>query len=990
MAKAAVKNAKKAKTKTTAKKKATAGASKAKAKAKSKAKVKTKVKTIAKTKTKAKAKSKASVTKVTKKKTSRVKSAETKPLLKEYNRKRDFAKTAEPEGAVYANTSKRLAFVVQKHEASHLHYDIRLEVEGVMKSWACPKGPSFDPSVKRLAVEVEDHPVTYNDFEGTIPSGEYGGGTVMIWDHGYYTVDDAQKDDDPEQMMLDGIAKGKLAFTFHGKKLRGSFALVRTRLQGKKAQWLLIKHRDHEANPDYDPVADEATSAKSAKTMSEIEKGDSPVYSAKASVKTSKKKVQLEPERLAPASKRERWGKSNKTATSSALMPMLIHTSPELPLGEEWVYEQKLDGVRLIAYVDEENVALISRLGNDKSKQFPELAEGLKKMAKASGGALVLDGEVVAVSGKTPLGFQYLQGRIHLDDSKAVQSEIKATPVEFYVFDLLLLGEDSLVEQTLEDRRNLLEQIFKKHKFPLITLTPVSPSAEAMQKKAAEGGWEGLIAKDISSHYLPGARTRNWLKWKSVKREELIIGGWTEPKGARNLIGSLLVGYYDENRQLQFAGHVGSGFNNKILKELHQALKKIEIKKNPFSKKPVTNDVPHWVEPELVAEIKFQEWTDDGVLRHPSFLGIRDDKRADDIIKTIFGDAASATGDGEENKETSEKDIVVEEKSSKKKGQISNKVTSKSIIKAIQGITESGEIELPDGTLRLTHLNKVIFPKDKITKRDLLEYYTLMADYVLPWMKDRPLVMRRFPTGIEGKDFYQQAPDEGAPGRIAQITVEDGATQDRFIGGDLITLLYLVQMSCVSYDPWHSRVQNLSEPDYSIIDLDPVAGTSFEAVRSIALAVLDLLDEMGLHGAMKTSGATGIHIYLPLPKGTSLEESRLLAEIICTQVADTHQLGTFERSVKKRKKGSVYLDSQQNFLSKSVAGVWAVRAKSGATVSTPITRKELEDGVTPQDFTIVTVIAEAKKRAAMWDKIMAKPNDLSAIGKKPATKKKKA
>ncbi|RYZ55896.1 MAG: hypothetical protein EOP07_13310, partial [Proteobacteria bacterium] len=450
-------------------------------------------------------------------------------------------------------------------------------------------------------------------------------GTVMIWDYGYYTVDDAGKDDDPEQLMLEGIEKGKLAFSFHGKKLRGSFALVRTRLQGKKAQWLLIKHKDEAADPNYDPVADDAISAKSEKTMAEIENGDSPVHSSKDKGVTSKKKVQLEPELLAKPSKRERFGKSTKTKTSSALMPMLIHTSPELPMGKEWVYEQKLDGVRLIAYVDENNVALISRLGNDKSKQFPELAEGLKKMAKASGGSLILDGEVVAVSKKKPLGFQYLQGRIHLDDSKAVEAEIKATPVEFYVFDLLLLGEDSLIENSLEDRRNLLEQIFKKHTFPLITLTPVSKSAAIMKKKTIEGEWEGLIAKDISSHYLPGTRTRNWLKWKSVKREELIIGGWTEPKGARTLIGSLLVGYYDEDSQFQFAGHVGSGFNNKILKELHKALKAIEVKKSPFHRKPSTNDVPHWVEPQLVAEIKFQEWTDDGVLRHPSFLGIRDE-----------------------------------------------------------------------------------------------------------------------------------------------------------------------------------------------------------------------------------------------------------------------------------------------------------------------------------------------------------------------------
>ncbi len=908
--------------------------------------------------------------------------------LKEYNAKRDFKKTAEPEGAVTAKHSNRLAFVVQKHEASHLHYDVRLEVEGVMKSWAVPKGPSFDPSVKRLAVQVEDHPVSYNDFEGTIPSGEYGGGTVMVWDHGTYTVDNAGQGDDSEGLMLEGIDKGKLSITFHGLKLRGSFALVRTRLAGKKAQWLMIKHKDEAADPDYDPVADAQTSAKTERTMEEIKKGASGAKAKKKTVKGLDRAMAEATVRESPVPKPQSVprrarvaGKSKRSSTSVSLLPMLIHIAPELPEGKDWVYEQKLDGVRLLAYADAKNWVLISRLGNDKSKQFPELGAGLKKIAAASGGPLILDGEVVAIDPKgQALGFQFLQGRIHLDDHEAVEKEIKDCPVQFLVFDALLLGNESLVDYPLRDRRALLEKVFEDRDYPRIALTVLSASAQTMKAKALKGSWEGLIAKDLGTSYVPGSRTRNWLKWKTVKREELIIGAWTEPKGSRKFIGSLLLGYYDEKGQFIFAGHVGSGFNHKILGELHEALCAIEQERSPFAKKaPNPNDIVHWVVPKIVAEVKFQEWTSDRILRQPIFLGIRDDKRAEDIVIRGEGEDSGISEDADNS--IADKPPALESKSSglskvRAKGKT---LDPKVIIKKLQSIEEQGDLSLPGAELRLTHLNKVVFPKDQLSKRDLLEYYTLMAEYILPWMKDRPLVLRRFPSGIEGKDFYQQAPDEGAPVSTATIIGEDGEKQTRLIGGDLTTLLYTVQMSCVSYDPWHSKIHEPKYPDYTIIDLDPGYATDFETVRSVALAVLDFLQSRGLNGAMKTSGATGIHIYLPLPPKTSWEQALLAAEIVCGRVAETHANGTIERSVKKRKKGSVYLDSQQNFLSKSVAGVWAVRARPGATVSTPITRAELEAGITPSDFTIVTVIPEAKKRTGLWNKAMAIPIKLEAL-----------
>ncbi|MES2745457.1 MAG: DNA ligase D [Bdellovibrionota bacterium] len=926
--------------------------------------------------------------------------ARTAAQLKEYNRKRDFKKTAEPEGAIYSKKSKRLEFVVQKHEASHLHYDIRLEVDGVMKSWACPKGPSFDTSVKRLAVQVEDHPTSYNSFEGKIPHGQYGGGTVMVWDMGYYTVDDLGKGEDPEKKMREGLEKGKLAFTFHGKKLRGSFTLVRTRIApgSSKPQWLLIKHRDDEADPSYDPVADEAVSAKTKRTMSEIETegdvyGEKPKTKSKAKAKTSvasKKKIASSSEKEVYLKPRDRdrqteviresikakrgIGRSTKNAISTALKPMLVHKTPELLEGTEYVYEQKLDGVRLIAYTDGDKWTVISRLGNDKSAQFPEIGESLKKLSKRAGGPIILDGEVVAIDKKgLPLGFQELQGRIHLDDREAVQAEIKATPVDFYIFDVLLVGEVSLLDEKMIDRREVLEKLFAKGKYPHLKINPIEKSAKKMKARAIKGDWEGLIIKDIHSPYLPGVRTKNWLKWKMVKREELIICGWTAPRGTRKHIGSLLLGYYSDDNKLIFAGHVGSGFNAKSLKEVVTALKELEQKTCPFEKKPATNEKPHWVKPELIAEVKFHEWTDEGNLRHGTFLGIRDDKRAKDIVLP--------------EREIEEKDEKAVEKPEVKKKTASKKKVSKSLDLAAQmesikeegGKRGEGLLTLPKAELRVTHLDKIVFPKPKITKQDLLQYYSDMSEHILPWMKDRPLVMRRFPNGIESKDFYQQSPDDDTPGRVVTLKGDEGESQRRLIGGDLVTLLYLVQMGCISYDPWHSRVQSLNFPDYTIIDLDPIDGTKFETVRSVALSCLDFIEEKGLSAGIKTSGATGLHIYLPLPKKTNLETARLVAEIVCAKIAEEHKHGTIERMVKRRPKGSVYLDSQQNYLSKSVAGVFAVRARVGGTVSTPITRKELEAGVVPQDFHIRNTVKDAKKRAALWNTAMETPIDLSVL-----------
>jgi bifunctional non-homologous end joining protein LigD len=860
--------------------------------------------------------------------------------LKVYRSKRNFSKTAEPRGDEKVSEHQQLAFVVHKHAASHLHYDLRLEVHGVMKSWAVPKGPSFDPKVKRLAVEVEDHPISYNQFEGIIPNGEYGGGTVMLWDEGYYTVDDPTADQDAEELMEQRIEKGKVAITFHGQRLKGSFTLIKTRRgSGSKAQWLLIKHADRFADPNYDPVRDEDSSVLSASTMEELAAGKKKAKSVRPQ-KTRKAETEIKgtDEAAEELEATSAW----LDAPGPEIRPMLVSTAEDLPTGSAWVYEQKLDGVRVLAFVDKDGVALVSRLGKDKTRQFPEFKAPLQKLAQNLKGPLILDGEITAVDPDgRPLGFQAMMGRIHLDDEEAIESEIKATPLFFYIFDILLRGQDNLLAESWSIRRKVLEEVMARNKSKVLQLVAYSEDAKAMRTRSMDEGWEGLIAKDKESSYQSGIRTRKWWKWRTLKREEFIIGGWTEPKGTRELIGSLLLGYYDDMNKLQYAGHAGSGFTRKTLGEVHKALKKREQTRSPFAGPIETNSPPHWVKPELVAEIRFKEWTVDRKLRQGIFLGLRDDKRPQDIH------GVPTTAESTELEEQ---------------------------IKAQPD--RSAELFIGTETLALSHLDKVYFPKVGITKRDLLVYYASMMDLILPWMDGRPLVLKRFPDGVASKGFYQQAPDEKAPGRVETLETEQGMER-RLVGGEPITLLYLAQIGAISYDPWHARYDHLHFPDYSIIDLDPGEGTAFSTVREVALVCLDVLESVGLKAAMKTSGATGIHLYLPLPAETSWETSRLLAELVCTLVqGKAPMISTLERSVKKRPKGTVYLDAQQNYLTRSVAGVWSVRAEPTATVSTPICRDDLENGVEPTDFTIRTA---GRDRHRIWKEGMAEPIAIERI-----------
>lgn len=905
--------------------------------------------------------------------------------LAEYRRKRNFTKTDEPSGDSPEPKVRKstLRFVVQKHAASHLHFDWRLEVAGVMKSWAVPKGPSLDPSVKRLAMEVEDHPIEYNTFEGTIPRGQYGGGTVMLWDQGTYSADEAIDGDD-DAAMRKGLHAGKLSFTLYGERLHGSFALVRTRRNEGKPQWLLIKHRDEYADPGRDIVAEVDTSVTTGRTMDEIASGRSRVWQSNRAPKDEtavKSRHTASGSRPVAASKPAVVRPVKRTASVGSLEPMLASVGADMPTGEGWTFEPKFDGIRVLAFATDDAVKLMSRNGNDKTGQFPEVAEALESLAKKTKRSLVLDGELVALNDGEPARFQQLQGRMHVKEARAIAGHSRNSPTGFMIFDILLDGTEILVHEPWSVRRKHLEQRLKNRTSPVIQLAEsVVGDGRELLARAHKQGWEGIIAKRTDSTYEGGVRSKHWLKLKIEHRQEFVVGGFTEPRNSREHIGALLLGYFD-GRRLIYVGHTGGGFTRAGLQEMYGRLKPLELKTSPFEETPKTNERAHWVKPEIVVEVKFNEWTADGKLRQPIFLGVRDDKPA----RAVKRERDSIQQRKPARKGASAR-AVTKKRSSPAKKRASSPAAS-SVVAQLQQIEESagggGTVTVGAGkSLDVSNLSKVYFPKDGFTKGDLMRYYASVSPFLLPAIADRPLVLKRFPGGIEGKSFYQQKAPDDAPAlvRVETIINEQGEEQQRLVGGDLLTLLYLVQLGSISVDPWHGRVGALEFADYSIIDLDPGPRAPFKRVVEVALMVKKELDALGLTAVPKTSGSSGIHIVLPLAPKTPEEAALLVAQIIATRVAEKYPRdATVERSVKARPPAAVYVDFLQNIRAKTVASVYSVRAKAGATVSTPLRWSELDGSLDREDFTIETVPARLAKVGDLWAAGMKKPNSLKSV-----------
>jgi bifunctional non-homologous end joining protein LigD len=682
------------------------------------------------------------------------------------------------------------------------------------------------------------------------------------------------------------------------------------------------------------------------------------------------------------------------------------------------VYEPKYDGIR--ALIDLEpgrgkrqppRVAIYSRNGNEKSVQFPEIVETLGAIAGRSKGPLLIDGELVAVDANgRPLGFQHIQGRIHLAAPGEIDRARDEHPTALILFDLLRDGDEDLRGLPLAARRLRLQERVRPtaRERAWVRLSEIAADdGRALLQRAHDEGWEGLIVKEGQSLYHSGRRSPAWRKMKLLKQQEFVVGGWTEPRQSRQYFGSLLVGYYDEQGALRWAGSVGTGFDQQELERVAALLKPRSTARSPFADAFKTMEKAHWVKPDLVVEIRFTEWTSEGLLRQPVYLGTRTDKSAREVRREEAPTPQAARRalpmDGRYRRNVRTPGGVVTTPGvvvrtpgvvSKKPGK-RHPVSSSSLDNLIDRLTElektrkDGDLVLPDGdTLRVTNLAKIFWSTLGITKGDLFRYYVEVSPYLLPAVDDRPLVMKRFPNGIDKPAFYQQRhPDPPPPGVRREVLpddiepIDEEGPRDRLIGGSLKTLLYMTQIAAISQDPWFSRVSDPIHQDYAGIDLDPGEGAGIDEVLTVARYVKKELDRLGIPGVPKTSGSRGIHIYVPLPPRTTYETGQLLCHVVASIVSTRHpKIATIERMVKRRRRGTVYVDYLQNILGKTLATAYSARASDYAGVSTPLTWKEIEAGVDPREFTIRTAPARFKKVGDLWAPLReGKPVDIKAV-----------
>jgi bifunctional non-homologous end joining protein LigD len=640
----------------------------------------------------------------------------------------------------------------------------------------------------------------------------------------------------------------------------------------------------------------------------------------------------------------------------------------DVPDGAEWTFEPKYDGMRVLAHIDARAIRLITRNGKDKTAQFPEIIAELRSLSTRVRRPLLLDGEIVALHRGRPGSFQALQGRMHLKDADEIRVRAGKAPAALMVFDILRDGGRTLMAEPWHARRKYLERILGSKPGRTLRLGETTTSGARMIARARRAGWEGVIAKRTSATYRPGARSRDWLKLKLQYRAEFVVGGFTEPRRSRQHLGALLLGYYDAEGRFQYAGHTGGGFDQKGLKDMRDRLTPLERPRPPFVDPPRTNEQAHWVAPKVVVEVKFAEWTSDGRLRQPIFLGVRDDKAARDVRRERESVQYLAQR---------ERDRV---RVPAMPGTASARaVKSKPPASSVQAVLEQfdritrdggeGELRLARQKLHVTNLGKPYFGDGGPTKGDVMRYYTRVSPALLPLIRDRPMVLKRYPNGITGPSFFQQNVTEGTPDgvRTAEVVTEQGGRAARFIGGDLFTLLYTVQIGTIAVHTWLSRLAAIDHPDYSIIDLDPGDDVPFVTVVGLARSIAEILKECGLRGAVKTSGSSGLHIALPLPARTSFERSAALATRVAEMTVERHpDLATVERRMNARPAGTIYVDAQQNAHGKSVVAAYSVRARAGATISTPLRWSELTPSLRIQAHTVRSVPSRLTRIGEVW------------------------
>ena len=658
------------------------------------------------------------------------------------------------------------------------------------------------------------------------------------------------------------------------------------------------------------------------------------------------------------------------------------------------VYEPKYDGIRALAAIDVQKtgvaVRLFSRNGNEKSHQFPAVVEALADAGRKAGRSLLIDGEIVAVDAKgRPLGFQHIQGRIHLKSARDITTAERAQPTVFIAFDLLRDGDEDVRGLPFAARRLKLQDVVPvtRRRSALVRLSDIAvDDGQPMLAKARAEEWEGLIVKEGNAPYHSGRRSPVWRKLKIQAEQEFVIGGWTEPRESRSHFGSLLLGYYDEGR-LIWAGSVGTGFTQDDLGRIAALLGQRSRRTSPFAGPVKPMETPHWVRPDLVAQVRFTEWTSDGLLRHPVFLGLRDDKPADDVRRETTARQSAAPVIPAPHIHRGRSRRRAPARATASRSAAYDAVIDR--LNELEDARKDGDVDLPNGDrLRVTNLAKVFWPELNITKGDLLRYYAQVAPLILPVVDDRPLVMRRFPHGVNRQAFYQQKhPDAPPPGVRRQVLppdVEDpdeDGPRERLIGGSITTLLYMTQLAAISQDPWFSRVSDPHHADFAAIDLDPGDEVTFPQVLDVARWVKDELDRHGIPSAPKTSGSSGLHIYIRLPPGTTYDVGQLLCRMVATSVAEAHpKAATVERMVKRRPKKTVYVDFLQNILGKTLACAYSARASDYAGVSTPLTWDEVAGPIDPRDFTIRTAPDRFAAAGDVWGRFLkSRPVNLAKV-----------
>ncbi len=892
--------------------------------------------------------------------------------LRAYQSKRRFERTPEPAATAARGRSGPLLFVVQQHAARRLHWDFRLELDGVLKSWAVPKGPSVDPADKRLAVQTEDHPFEYASFEGVIPPKQYGAGEVIVWDCGVYSPDEegqtSYHDRDTAQARLrDAFDQGKLSIELRGEKLKGSWTLVRTRQAG---QWFLIKHRDRFVSSE--PPAGWTRSVLSGMDVATLRRRAAGRAQEAAS--------------LTPDGPLE--------AMPTRLMPMLAELGGAPFAQPGWLYEPKLDGYRVLAFVHDGRARLRSRRGLDLSKTFPRIVDELSRQ----GASMVLDGEVVALARDGRPSFNALQERAQLKHPRQIEAADRTHPALFYCFDLLHFAGTSLREAPYEARHRYLAQCLLPDTH--VKLVDAHEDGEALLRAALASGFEGVIAKRRGARYLAGKRSSDWLKIKSTLSAEFLIGGYSKGKGARAALGSLLVGYRDESG-LRYAGHVGTGFDAAMLKRLERLCNERRRASSPFSDKTPRHGETVWVEPDLVAEVKFAEWTPDGSLRAPVFLRLRDDVDPARVTRP----ARSALQPPDTPPPAA--DLVAQ------------------VLEQLDARGKTLELEVGRERVRVTNLDRVYWPAEAtlhqpaLTKRDLLRYLTQVSPYMLPHLADRPLTMIRFPEGIEGERFFQKHWDQKRPAFVQSVEVysESKAQRDEYLlCNNLATLLWLAQAGTLEFHVWHSRARPgrdtdndnvdyasslaamerslLNFPDYLVFDIDPyiysgkekagaepeLNAVAFEKGKEVAFHLRELLREMRLDPIVKTSGKTGLHVFVPIERSVDFDATRRMSEAVGLHLMREHpQDITMEWSVRKRT-GKIFMDYNMNVRGKTLNVAYSPRALPGAAVSMPLTWDELA-GAHPLDFRMTDVPARLARTGDAWhDALRAKQSLERALG----------